>query len=62
MAGKFTVPNPGSVEAREIGCICPVYDNHHGRGLSGFGEQFGWVINEDCPIHKEKEECESISK
>lgn len=26
-------PNPGSKEAVEAGCICPVIDNHHGAGI-----------------------------
>lgn len=38
-------PNPGSTEAREAGCRCPVIDNHYGRGDGP------WWINEHCPIH-----------
>ena len=41
-----TVPNPGSKEAREQGCLCPIIDNEHGKGYLGNGEQFGFVINE----------------
>lgn len=26
-------PNPGSREAVEMGCKCPVIDNHHGKGV-----------------------------
>lgn len=48
-----TKPNPGSKEAREQGCLCPVIDNEHGRGYLGNGERFGFVINEDCPLHAE---------
>ncbi len=46
-----TKPNPGSKEAREQGCLCPVIDNERGRGYLGNGEQFGFVINENCPLH-----------
>lgn len=45
---------PGSPEAREQGCICPVLDNAHGRGYLGDGERFGWVMRGDCPIHGEE--------
>ena len=48
-----TKPNPSSKEAREQGCLCPVIDNEHGRGYLGNGERFGFVINEDCPLHAE---------
>ena len=43
--------NPGSPEAREQGCVCPVLDNGHGAGRGGDGEQFGWYIRGDCPLH-----------
>ena len=46
-----TKPNPGSKEAREQGCLCPVLDNEHGKGYLGDGKQFGFVINENCPLH-----------
>lgn len=41
-------PNPGSDEAIERGCTCPVLDNGHGR-ING-GEGPFW-INEGCPLH-----------
>ena len=47
-------PNPGSPEARDTGCKCPVLDNAHGRGHLGDGEQFGWVVRGDCPTHGEE--------
>lgn len=47
------IPNPGSQEAKAMGCTCPVVDNNHGRGLFNFGEEFGWVVNQDCAIHTE---------
>ena len=42
-------PNPGSIEAIEKGCRCPVIDNHYGRGVDDKGGVF-WYTS-DCPIH-----------
>lgn len=42
-------PNPGSDEALEKGCLCPVLDNAHGEGRGLDGSVF-WVAS-DCPIH-----------
>lgn len=44
-------PKPGSNEAIEQGCVCPVIDNGHGKGHLGDGEKYGWWTNADCPIH-----------
>lgn len=44
--------NPGSDEAIEAGCTCPVSDNGYGKGAGWdvpLGEVF-WV-NGDCPLH-----------
>lgn len=41
-------PNPGSDEAIEHGCRCPVLDNSHGDGYMGTDK---FVIAADCPIH-----------
>jgi hypothetical protein len=45
--------NPGSLEAIELGCLCPILDNAHGAG-SGYvgndGQPLFW-IEEGCPIH-----------
>ena len=46
--------NPGSDEALEAGCRCPVMDNHYGRGYGGDSDTF--VISFDCPIHANFEE------
>lgn len=46
-----TIPNPGSDEAIEQGCICPVLDNNHGQGADGGY----WWITRDCPLHGAKE-------
>lgn len=46
-----TVPNPGSKEAREQGCLCPVVGNEFGKGYLGRGDRFGFVFNQHCPLH-----------
>ena len=43
------VPNPGSEEAIEAGCICPVLDNEHGKGYMGLSGVF--VYTQGCPVH-----------
>jgi hypothetical protein len=45
-------PNPGSPEANDIGCLCPVMDNAYGRGYMGMEGIF--VYREDCPVHGPK--------
>lgn len=45
----MSVPNPGSKEAREEGCTCPVLDNNHGDGVCFAGERFWQDMN--CPLH-----------
>jgi hypothetical protein len=42
-------PNPGTTEAIERGCLCPVIDNHHGRGWKGVEGVF--VYTSGCPVH-----------
>lgn len=44
-------PNPGSKEARALGCTCPVIDNHHGHGADGY-----FWVSENCPLHGEEPE------
>lgn len=41
---------PGSDEARQRGCTCPVLDNGRGIGFVVDGERQFW-INGDCPLH-----------
>lgn len=41
--------NPGSDEAVEAGCSCPIVDNNH--GISAPLPDDCWVVNLDCPIH-----------
>jgi hypothetical protein len=47
-----SVPNPGSKEAQELGCTCPVIDNHNGKGFLSDGELAFWYA-ENCPVHVE---------
>jgi hypothetical protein len=43
-------PPPGSQEALDLGCLCPVMDNYHGGGVApGI-----FVYREDCPVHSPK--------
>lgn len=44
-------PPPGSEEAVRLGCLCPVMDNHYGRGFEITGHQSYWY-NADCPLHE----------
>lgn len=43
------IPNPGSDEALDQGCRCPVLDNNHGEG-SDWGPGKFWR-SADCPLH-----------
>lgn len=56
-------PNPGSTAARELGCRCPVVDNHHGAGSGRRGHDgkpLFWV-SETCPVHaKEVEHVDDV--
>lgn len=45
--------NPGSDEAIEQSCTCPVMDNAHGKGIMGDGEKHGYWITAGCPLHGE---------
>ena len=49
-------PNPGSNEAKDRGCSCPVLDNFHGMGAFGDDESPLFWINEDCPLHGRKDD------
>lgn len=52
-------PNPGSEEAREQGCVCPVLDNAHGRRPEGWT---WWYINMDCSLHASESTVEGESQ
>ena len=44
-------PNPGSKEAQEMGCTCPVMDNHYGKGfMQGDNGPMFWMTK-DCGVH-----------
>lgn len=45
-----TRPYPGSDEAIQQGCTCPVLDNRHGQGYYA-GPDGTFVMVEDCPLH-----------
>lgn len=60
VAGEPAVirPDPGSPEAVEQGCTCPVIDNYHGQGVpwrrkDGLDtvENPSFWITEGCPLH-----------
>lgn len=40
-------PNPGSMEARLGGCICPVAENNRGERMPFSG----WLYDDRCPLH-----------
>lgn len=42
-------PAPGSKQAKEWGCWCPVLDNNHGK-FAPFPPN-DWWITEGCPLH-----------
>ena len=44
------VPNPGSAAAITMGCLCPVIDNHYGRGFP-YGGETCFYFSGDCPVH-----------
>lgn len=56
------VANPGSVDAKKAGCLCPVMDNGHGRGYYG-GNGKDWddggiyVITVGCPLHSRSDDA-----
>jgi hypothetical protein len=42
-------PNPGSQAAHDLGCVCAVLDNNHGRFAPW--PPGGWWITEGCIVH-----------
>ncbi|MGH8909037.1 MAG: hypothetical protein ACRD0K_21725 [Egibacteraceae bacterium] len=49
--GSSVSSPPGSPAAVRAGCLCPVLDNSHGRGLLSLdGETVYWVSG-DCRLH-----------
>lgn len=47
------VPDPGSPDAMNAGCWCPVFANRHGRGVEGRDGIFEIVVG--CPVHEPRE-------
>jgi hypothetical protein len=51
----MTKPNPGTKEAIEAGCTCPVLDNNYGRGIPIKTKdgtiQMGYWMDGACPLH-----------
>ena len=58
--------SPGSLKAREAGCICPVMDNSYGKGyMGGVKDSDGntvYVIVVGCPIHHPNTEVNDEQK
>lgn len=44
---------PGSEDATHLGCICPVIDNHYGRGRPSGDGRVTFIMVENCPVHGE---------
>jgi len=42
-------PNPGSIAALLLGCLCPVLDNREGRSAPYPPD--GWLVTLGCPVH-----------
>jgi len=43
---------PGSKEAREHGCTCPVLDNEDMRGVTNAKGESMFVVSSRCPLHR----------
>lgn len=50
MVTADTTPLPGSDEAIEAGCVCPVIDNGHG-SMELAQDRGGFWHTDACPIH-----------
>jgi len=44
------IPNPGSLEAIRVGCLCPHMGNNFGHGIM-FNGAIRFYISEYCPLH-----------
>lgn len=49
MAWRIGAANPGSADAINAGCCCPVIDNGYGAGYMGQEGVFAMVVG--CPEH-----------
>lgn len=43
-------PKPGSAEAVDLGCTCPIIDNRYGKGWPTEEGPHYWT-DENCPLH-----------
>lgn len=43
--------NPGSKEAIEWGCTCPIKDNRYGKGHQRHARGMSFWVSGDCPLH-----------
>lgn len=54
------IPFPGTDEAINAGCNCPVLDNNHGKGMTLKNPETGelstaYWVNADCVLHGVKD-------
>lgn len=52
-------PNPGSDEAIDMGCTCPVLDNGHGNAR--LGQERGFYYTDGCPVHDPETEIYEVA-
>lgn len=52
--------NPGSPDAKRLGCTCPVIDNNYGNGAVVDGQVIPdqFYIDPDCAIHRDRRSVE----
>jgi len=61
---KYTLtlpPSPGSKEAIKKGCICPVEDNHHGKGIE-VDDAIAFWYNAECKVHRIITQARKLTK
>jgi hypothetical protein len=56
-----SLPPPGSAGAVLRGCLCPVIDNHYGKGRTGDGNAHGWIVATQCNLHRARAPGESLA-
>lgn len=54
MENKNKIPPPGSQEAIDQGCKCPVLDNGHGRGAYIKDGEWIYWYSTDCELHYDR--------
>lgn len=47
----MTIPNPGSKEAKDLGCTCPDRENCYGKGIHDVERGLCFYYDLDCPVH-----------